>query len=223
MCGRYTLTVNPQTLMERFDLASADIAPAEPRYNIAPTQDVAVVFADSPKTLSAARWGLIPSWAKDASIGSKMINARAETLAEKPSFRSLIRRKRCLVLADSFYEWQRQADNTKIPMRILLESHAPFAFAGLYDTWKTPEGQPLRTCTIITTGANSLISPLHDRMPVILQPAQEKDWIDSSNDDPNFVQSLLQAYPPELIRMYEVSKRVNSPRNDDAGLTDAVA
>ena len=147
MCGRFTLTIDPAQLMARFALENADFV-AQPRFNIAPTQTIAVVFDESPRTLSGARWGLVPSWAKDIAIGSKMINARAETLDEKPSFRTLLRRRRCLVLADSFYEWRKNPDETKTPLRILLRDGAPFAMAGLWDIWKTPQGESLRTCTI---------------------------------------------------------------------------
>lgn len=213
MCGRYTLTVDPSELMERFDLQSADIVPA-PRYNIAPTQIVSVVFDESPHTLSSARWGLVPAWAKDLSIGYKMINARAETLDEKPSYRALLRRKRCLVLADSFYEWQKNADGSKTPIRLMLQEGAPFAMAGLWDVWKTPEGERIRSCTIITTTPNSIASQVHDRMPAILPRSAEAEWLKRANDDPGYLKSLLGPYPAELMTSYAVSPRVNSVKND---------
>lgn len=219
MCGRYTLTVDPEQLMARFHLTSADFV-TTPRYNVAPTQTVAVVYDESPRTLSAARWGLIPSWAKDPSIGSRMINARAETLAEKPAFRNLLKKRRCLVLADSFYEWRKNPDGTKTPMRVMLASDAPFALAGLWDIWKTPEGELLRTCTIITTEPNALIAPLHNRMPAILLPEQEADWLSHSHGDATFLRSLLQPFPAERMKAYSVSPRVNNVKNDDPTLIE---
>ena len=217
MCGRYTLTVDPAELMARFDLETADIS-VTPRYNIAPTQPVAVVFSESPRTLSAARWGLVPGWAKDISIGYKMINARAETLQEKPAFRTLLRKKRCLILADSFYEWQKHPDGSKTPTRLMLADGAPFAFAGLWDAWKTPEGEWMKSCTIITTAPNALAAQVHDRMPAILARETERDWLDRANDHSEHLQSLLTAYPAELMRTYVVSAQVNNVRNDSAAL-----
>lgn len=222
MCGRYTLTTDPLALMERFHLTSADVV-ITPRYNIAPTQSVAVVYDVSPHVLSSARWGLIPAWAKDASIGARMINARAETLAEKPSFRNLFRKRRCLVLADSFYEWRKNPDGTKTPMRVMLTTGEPFALAGLWDIWKTPEGELLRTCTIITTTPNALIAPLHHRMAAILPPEHEADWLKRDQTDMTFLQSLLRPFPAERMKAYPVSPRVNNVRNDDPALIEPVA
>lgn len=222
MCGRYTLTTDPLVLMERFHLTSADVV-VTPRYNIAPTQPVAIVYDVSPRVLSAARWGLIPSWAKDASIGTRMINARAETLAEKPSFRNLLRKRRCLVLADGFYEWRKNPDGTKTPMRVMLTSGEPFAMAGLWDVWKTPEGELLKTCTIITTEPNALIAPLHHRMAAILLPEQEADWLNRDQTDATFLRSLLRPFPAERMKAYPVSSRVNNVRNDDPSLIEPVA
>ena len=210
MCGRYTLTVDPAQLMERFDLQTADVA-VTPRYNIAPSQSVAVIYDESPNTLSEARWGLIPSWSKDASIGYKMFNARSETLLEKPSFRSLIKKRRCLILADSLYEWRLNEDGTKTPMRIQLKSKEAFAFAGLWDVWKTPEGERLKTCTIITGEPNELVAPIHNRLAIILPREVEREWIDPNNDVGHVV-SLLKPYPSELMQAYEVSKKVNNVR-----------
>ena len=216
MCGRYTLTIDPAQLMERFDLQTADVA-VTPRYNIAPSQSVAVIYDESPNTLSEARWGLIPSWSKDASIGYKMFNARSETLLEKPSFRSLIKKRRCLILADSLYEWRLNEDGTKTPMRIQLKSKEAFAFAGLWDLWKTPEGERLKTCTIITGEPNELVAPIHNRLAIILPREVEREWIDPNNDVGHVV-SLLKPYPSELMQTYEVSKRVNNVRNEDMEL-----
>jgi putative SOS response-associated peptidase YedK len=222
MCGRYTLTIDPSELMERFNLTSADTV-TTPRYNIAPTQNVAVIYDASPPTLSAARWGLIPSWSKDASIGARMINARAETLDEKPAFRSLLKKKRCLIPADGFYEWRKNADDTKTPMRIMLKDGAPFALAGLWDVWKTPEGEWIKTCTIITTSPNALMEQIHNRMPVLLTTEAEADWLNKANDDPGYLKSLLQPYAADKMKAYEVSRRVNAPKNDDPQVIDAVA
>jgi putative SOS response-associated peptidase YedK len=219
MCGRYTLTVTPEQLMERFHLTSADFV-TTPRYNIAPTQPVAVVYDESPRTLSAARWGLIPAWAKDAGIASRLINARAETLREKPAFRTLFRKRRCLVLADSFYEWRKNPDGTKTPMRVMLASGEPFALAGLWDIWKTPEGDRLRTCTIITTAPNELIAPLHNRMAVLLPREYEAAWLSHDGEDLAFLHSLLRPFPAEHMRAYAVSPRVNSVRHDDPSLIE---
>ncbi len=222
MCGRYTLTTAPEQLMARFNLTGADFV-ARPRYNIAPTQTVAVVYDASPRTLSAARWGLIPSWAKDPGIGARMINARAETLAEKPAFRNLLKRRRCLVLADSFYEWRKNPDGSKTPMRVMLASEEPFALAGLWDAWKTPEGEWLSTCTIVTTEPNVLVAPLHDRMAAILLPEHEADWLSHDHDDTIFLQSLLQPFPAERMKSYPVSSRVNNVKNDDPALIEPAA
>lgn len=212
MCGRYTLTVDPADLMERFDLSSADFV-STPRFNIAPTQTVAVVLNESPRTLTAARWGLIPSWAKDISIGYKMINARAETLEEKPSYRTLLKKRRCLILADSFYEWKKDG-GAKTPTRLMLADGAPFAMAGLWDVWKTPEGERIKSCTIITTAPNALAAQVHDRMPAILPRSAEAEWLNIANDDPGYLKSLLGAYPAELMQTYVVSSAVNNVRND---------
>ncbi len=203
--------------MERFHLTSADFV-ATPRYNIAPTQVVAVVFDESPHTLSGARWGLIPSWSRDPGIGTRMINARAETLTEKPAFRNLLKKRRCLVLADSFYEWRKNADGTKTPMRVMLDSGEPFALAGLWDVWKTPEGDWLKTCTIITTEPNALIALIHNRMAAVLSRESEADWLARDHDDPNFLRSLLQPFPADRMRAYPVSPRVNNVKNDDPSL-----
>jgi len=219
MCGRYTLTIDPAELMDRFNLTSADYV-AQPRYNVAPTQPVAVVYDESPHTLSAAQWGLIPSWSKDAGIGSKMINARAETLDEKPSYSRLLKKKRCLVLADGFYEWQKHEDGSKTPMRITLADGSPFALAGLWDVWKTPEGEWLKTCTIITTSPNELMESIHNRMPAMLIRDAEAEWLNKANDDAGYLKSLLAPYPAEQMKAYAVSKAVNNVKNDQPAVIE---
>lgn len=220
MCGRFTLTVDPKALMEHFDLKAADFAP-QTRYNVAPTQTVAVVYDESPEVLASAQWGLIPSWSKDPSIGSRMINARAETLLEKPSFRNLVKKRRCLVLADSLYEWRTNEDGSKTPMRIMLKSHEPFGFAGLWDAWKTPEGEWLKTCTIITGEPNEIVAPIHNRMAVILPHGAERDWLNHDNEI-GHTMSLLKPYPASEMVAYEVSKKINSPKNDEPSVLQPV-
>ncbi len=209
MCGRYTLTRKPENLIFRFDLKTEG-AELRPRYNIAPGQNAPVIADDGGRSLRMMQWGLVPSWAKDPSSGNKMINARAETLAEKPSFKGLIGKRRCLVLADGFYEWRKEGKG-KIPMRCTLRGGEPFSFAGLWDSWKKPDGGELFSFTIITTQANNLLRPIHERMPVILNKEGEEKWL-----DPDFkeVHKFLVPYPAEMMEFYDVSKLVNSPRND---------
>jgi putative SOS response-associated peptidase YedK len=224
MCGRFTLHHTLEELEERF-IAEADtpsVAEAAPRYNIAPTQDILVVTQNGARHLQGCHWGLIPSWAKDPAIGNKMINARAETLAEKPSFRTALSRRRCLIPADGFYEWQdatadlasgKKAPRT--PMHIRLQDGGLFAFAGLWDEWHAPDGSPLRSCTIITTAPNAVTAPIHDRMPVILRPEDEGLWLDRSVTDASDLLPLLAPYPADAMEAYAVSRQVNAPTVDD--------
>ena len=213
MCGRFTLFASPETIQAEFVLAEPP-ANLAPRYNIAPTQAVAVIANhDAERRLELFQWGLIPSWARDPSIGSRMINARAETLAEKPSFRTALRKRRCLILADGFYEW-RKDNGGKTPFFIHLASRRPFALAGLWEVWQTPDGSALPTCTIITTGPNSLIAALHDRMPVILPPAAYAAWLDPAPLAPTDLAPLLVSYPAGEMALYPVSRTVNAPAND---------
>jgi putative SOS response-associated peptidase YedK len=185
-----------------------------PRYNIAPAQSVLTIIDDEGgHRAGLLRWGLIPAWAKDPTIGNRMINARAETVAEKPSFRRALQKRRCLVLADGFYEWRKEG-RTKTPMFITLKSREPFAFAGLWETWEPPTGDPVRSCTIITTSPNSLMAAIHDRMPVILPRAAESLWLDRTVTDPQALLPLLAPYAAELMKAYAVSPLVNLPRND---------
>jgi putative SOS response-associated peptidase YedK len=216
MCGRFTLHHTLEEIEERFAAEAA--ADATPRYNIAPTQDILVVTQNGSRHLQAYHWGLIPSWAKDAAIGNRMINARAETLAEKPSFRTALSRRRCLIPADGFYEWQNPPEGTKAPrtpMHIRLGDGSLFAFAGLWDEWHTPDGSPLRSCTIITTSPNALTAPIHDRMPVILRPEDEELWLDKSITQASDLLPLLVPYPAEAMDTYAVSRQVNAPTVDD--------
>ncbi len=212
MCGRYSLTADLGELTGRFEF-DGDWDAFDKRYNIAPTQEVLTVVGGQTRRAGFMRWGLIPHWAKDIKVGSRMINARAETVAEKPAFRNALRRRRCLVLADGFYEWQR-VGGSKRPMRIVMRSGEPFAFAGLWSVWKDPEGNRILSCTIITTAANDLLKPIHNRMPVILSKEVEDFWLDDSVDDPNAITSALTPYPDDAMEAYEVSSLVNSVAND---------
>lgn len=214
MCGRFTLSQNLDAIASAFNLP--EIPSLEPRYNIAPTQLVpAVLYApeQSTKQLQMLRWGLIPSWAKDLSIGAKLINARAETVSEKPSFKSALKQRRCLIVADGFYEWQRQ-DGKKQPYYFRLESGQPFAFAGLWEQWKSPDGQTINSCTILTTEANDLLRSIHDRMPVILDSKNYELWLDPQLQKPEIVQPLLHPYPANLMTSFAVSTKVNNPKNN---------
>ncbi|MYA01837.1 MAG: SOS response-associated peptidase [Chloroflexi bacterium] len=212
MCGRYSLTADPEELARRFEFAG-DWKHLAPRFNVAPTQQVLAVVGGDERRAGLMRWGLIPHWAKQRRPGRPLINARAETVAERPAFRAAFRRRRCLVLADGFYEWQR-AGGSKRPMRIVLDSEEPFAFAGLWSVWTDPEGQRISSCAIITTEANDLLKPIHDRMPVILPRDAEGFWLDPGVDDSGVLGSLLVPYASDAMATYEVSVLVNSATND---------
>jgi putative SOS response-associated peptidase YedK len=215
MCGRYRLSRRKEFLAEHFDTNFDDLD-WEPRYNIAPTQAVAVIRRRGPSQTRQAtmmRWGLIPSWASDPTIAARTINARAETAASKPSFREPLRNQRCLVPADGFYEWRRSAKE-KQPFCFEVEAGAVFAFAGLWDSWRSPDGDALETCTILTTTPNDLLADVHDRMPVIL-PAELYDrWLDPGMHGLEGVLGLLKPYDPALMRRYPVSQRVNLVTNE---------
>ncbi len=215
MCGRFTLTTNLGAIAKRFGI-SRFLEEVGPRYNVAPTQSVIVVNDDGTRHLAEMRWGLIPSWAKEAAIGNRMINARAETVATKPAFRMALRKRRCLVVADGFYEWQ-LLGRRKQPVYIALKSREPFGFAGLWETWTAPDGDEIKTCTMITTEANELLKPIHDRMPVILMREAEGVWLDPTIQDPAVLLPLLTPYPAEEIEWYPVSTRVNNPDYDFLG------
>jgi len=218
MCGRFTLTVDPADLKEAF---GDFIFPAQfaPRYNIAPSQPVLAIPNDGKNKADFFLWGLIPSWAKDPTIANKLINARGETLAEKPSFRGSFKYKRCLIPADGFYEWKAEAGRkTKTPYFIHMKDRKPFAFAGLWDEWNSPDGNALRTCTIITTAPNALMADLHNRMPVILDKSQFGDWLNPMPQTAENLIHLLQPFPAEKMSAYPVSTLVNAPSNDRAEL-----
>ena len=213
MCGRFTLTVDPGELQQQFGLSEPPPAELTPRYNITPTQAVAVVANNADRKLELFQWGLIPSWAKDPKIGNKLINARAETLAEKPSFRNALKRRRCLVVADGFYEWKKTGA-AKTPMYVQLKDGRPFAFAGLWEVWQPPDGSLIKTCTIITTEPNALMSAIHNRMPAILAPASYDLWLTPGELSAAAVLPLLKPYDPAQMKAAPVSTRVNSAAVD---------
>jgi putative SOS response-associated peptidase YedK len=220
MCGRYRLTSKERYIAEHFDLEESEVH-WTPRYNIAPTQEAAIVRQDrkQPKRkFSLMRWGLIPSWAKDVSIGSKMINAMCETAGDKSAFREAMRKRRCLVPTDGFYEWQKLGRKEKQPYNIGMENDALFAFAGLWERWPDPAGTPLHSFTILTTDSNPLVSGIHDRMPVILKPEDYDLWLDPGMTDPAGLADLLKPFDARLMRKYPVSTRVGNADNDDPGI-----
>lgn len=213
MCGRFSLIESVHELQQQFEFElSADL---QPRFNIAPSQEVFSIISDGKKRRGGTlRWGLVPHWAKEAKIGYKMINARAEGIDEKPSFKEPFRKKRCLIIADGFYEWKK-VDDRKQPYRFIMKDRKPFAFAGLWETWKKGDA-PLHTCTIITTTPNAVTEDVHDRMPVILKREDYDRWLDPSNQAVDKLKSLLVPYPAEEMELYPVSELVNSPKNDVA-------
>ncbi|MBW4481933.1 MAG: SOS response-associated peptidase [Tildeniella torsiva UHER 1998/13D] len=226
MCGRFSLNKTGDDLTDAFLLQSTP--PVMPRFNIAPSQLVATVVAtvEDPKPYFDFRlWGLIPSWAKDPTIGSRMINARAETVVEKPSFRAAFKRRRCLILADGFYEWEAiSGHKTKQPHYIFLKDHAPFAFAGLWEHWSDPTGGgELQTCTILTTTPNQLMEPIHTRMPVILAPEDYGAWLDPDYYQPQVLQEMLRPYDDGAMDRYPVSTLVNKPQNDSPDCIEPLA
>ncbi len=215
MCGRFTLIAPGQAVAELFQLT--DIPNLAPRYNIAPTQPVAAVRISEKsgdRELTHFNWGLIPRWAKDPKIGSRMINARSETAAEKPSFRTAFKYRRCLVPADGFYEWQK-LNGQKQPVRIQMKDGSPFAIAGLWERWASADGSEIESCTLLTTEPNELLQDIHNRMPVIVAPRDFDLWLDPGAQHPGEVQHLLRSYPAGEMSYYPVSTHVNNPRNED--------
>ncbi len=212
MCGRFTLTSNMDDLQSRFGFEGRDLV-FRPSYNIAPTQPVLAVTNDGQRRAELMRWGLVPFWAKDIKIGYRMINAVGETAATKPAFRAAFKKRRCLILADGFFEWRKDGKE-KIPTYIFLKSREPFAFAGLWETWKSPEGETVKSCTIITTKPNEFIEPIHNRMPVILSGETEALWLDPMTEEAEALQPLIQGAPAELMESCIVSSLVNSPKNN---------
>jgi len=217
MCGRFTLRAPASVIAAQFSLFEVPLL--KPRFNIAPTQPVPVVRmtpqqAEPPRQFVFLHWGLVPSWAADPAIGHRLINARAETAADKPSFRTALRRRRCLVVADGFYEWQ-TVGKRRQPMFIHLRDDRPLAFAGLWEAWEGADHSSLESCTILTTAANDLVRPIHDRMPVIVAPADYGRWLDPAVQTPEPILPLLRPYPSEPLEAYAVSTRVNSPARDE--------
>ena len=211
MCGRYALTSNLDNLQARFNFEARDLE-YQPRYNIAPTQQSLVVTNDGNRRGEYMRWGLVPFWAKDIKIGYRMINAVGETVSTKPAFRTAYKKRRCLVLANGFFEW-RKVGKARIPSYLHLGGQTPFAFAGLWETWKSPEGETIKSFTIVTTQPNQLVKPIHNRMPVILSQETEALWLDPITEDPQTLDKLLVPAPAEYMSGYQVSELVNSPKN----------
>jgi putative SOS response-associated peptidase YedK len=223
MCGRFTLKAEVDQFAQ--DLAGIEVEyrPAA-RYNIAPTQPVATVLNQGRLAVVESRWGLIPAWASEPATVGNLINARAETLAEKPAFRNLLRQRRCLILADGFYEWKAPAGGRrKTPFYIRLKSRRPFAFAGLWDVWRGPDGRDRRSCTIVTTRPNEVVAALHDRMPAILTPARYRWWLSPAPETPADLAAGLAPYPAGEMEAYEVTTRVNRVAVDDAACVTPVA
>ena len=225
LCGRFTLSAELNEIIDRFSIEAAIQEELyHPSYNIAPSQPVLSVINDGNRNrLGYLQWGLIPSWAKDEKIGFKLINARSETLAEKPSFRDAYKKRRCLIVADSFYEWKRQDDHTKTPMRIKLKSDELFAMAGIWERWKSPKGNTVFTCTVITTTPNKLMQDIHDRMPVILRPEDEHIWLNPAINDLHVINHLLVPLQEDLLEAYEVTNLVNSPKNNSPQLIERIS
>ena len=218
MCGRFSFSPLAKIIEDRFDV-KVD-SNYKPRYNSAPSQDIAVISNLEPDKLSFYKWGLVPFWAKDPKIGNRRINAKSETVSEKPAFRNSFKRKRCLIPADSFYEWKKISPKEKIPYRILLKDESLFAMAGIWDSWKTPEGEALHTFSILTTSPNKLMEYIHNRMPVILTRENEKKWLDDL--EPAILESMLKPFDESLMTAYPISKLVNSPTNDKSEIHEAI-
>lgn len=220
MCGRFTLRTPAAAIAEQFALLAVPDFAA--RFNVAPSQPVPVVRmrGKGPRELVWLRWGLVPSWARDPAIGNRLINARAESAAAKPAFRAAMRRRRCLVVADGFYEWQRTG-RAKQPYFLRLHGDRPFAFAGLWEAWEAPDHSTLETCTILTTAANELVRPIRDRMPVILPASGYGTWLDPAIEDPRQLMPLLAPYPSEEMEARPVGNFVNSPSHDSPQCLEA--
>ena len=216
MCGRFTLTVDPAEMgaaFRNYNFPSQFV----PRFNIAPSQPILAIPNDGNNKADFFIWGLIPSWAKDPTIGNRLINARGETLAEKPSFRGGYKYKRCLVLADGFYEWEKTpGTKAKVPHFIHMKTRKPFAFAGLWSEWHSPDGSQIRSCTIVTTQPNPFMAAIHDRMPVIIDPDDYQRWIDPAAQPPDSLQPLIKPYSADEMTAHPVSTLVNNPKNDRA-------
>jgi Uncharacterized conserved protein len=225
MCGRFTLILDIESVARALNVTVPATLTVQPRYNIAPSQDIVTLIHEketAPTHLALLHWGLIPSWSKDASIGNRMINARAESLAEKPSFKRLLTARRCLIVADGFYEWKSEPGSKyKTPMYITLTNNEPFTFAGLWDSWHNPNGEQVQSCTIITTQPNDVMSSIHNRMPVILPTAAREEWLAPQNHDTATLLSLLTPYTNSAMQARPVSRLVNNVNNDSAEVLQA--
>jgi putative SOS response-associated peptidase YedK len=220
MCGRYVQRTDPKRLAKEFKVA--EIPEVELRYNIAPTQAIlGVVEAADGREMNFYKWGLVPSWAKDKSMGARLINARSETVQEKPSFREAFKQRRCIIPADGFYEWKR-TDGKKQPFFFRMQDERPFGFAGLWDRWEGTSGEVIHSCTILATEANEVLRPVHDRMPVILHPEEYSLWLEAEARERESLMELLRPYPAEEMVGYPVNASINSPRNQGAGLIEQV-
>ena len=220
MCGRFAQKSDPKRIAKQFGASEAPAA--EARYNVAPTQAVLCVREGGDgREMTFFKWGLVPSWAKDPSIGARLINARSETVAEKPAFREAYRRRRCVIPADGFYEWVRQGGK-KQPFFFRMKDEAPFGLAGLWDRWEGEEGRVINSCTILTTEANDLVRPVHDRMPVILHREDYDLWIGGDERKSDLLEELLRPYPASEMMSYPVSRAVNSPRSQGESLLERV-
>jgi putative SOS response-associated peptidase YedK len=222
MCGRYTLKANPKIIEEKFRAIVPDGALFEPRYNIAPTQLVETVREIAGvREYAPLKWGLVPSWAQDPAVGNKLCNARAETVTEKPSFREAFKRRRCLIPASGFYEWRKQTSGPKQPFYFYVKDEEVFAFAGLFEEWLDREtGELLETCSIITTTANKVLEPVHERMPVILKPDDYDQWLDPKEQNPQKLQELLRPFPSEDMGSRMVGTSVNFVSNNSPELIE---
>jgi len=216
MCGRAVIISPIEVIAEEFNIDNPQMT-VKPNYNISPSQNMLVIIKQESRKLMTCKWGFIPSWAKDPAIGHKMINARAETIASKPAFRSAYKKQRCLIVADGFYEWEK-TEKGKTPYYIHLKSGRPFGLAGIYNRWVADNGEGILTCSIITTNANELISPVHDRMPVIIP----KDSIDAWLSDEANPSTMLRPYPSEAMDLYQISTRVNDPKHNSPDLLEPV-
>jgi putative SOS response-associated peptidase YedK len=221
VCGRFTLNAGKSILASEFKIDPVKLAKMTASYNIAPSQGVAAVIEEGERKLEFMNWGLIPHWAKDPSVGWRMINARQETLEQKPSFKGPFKAQRCLIPASGFYEWKKEA-REKVPYYIRLKSKRPFSFAGLWSDWSNSDGSHIRSCTIITGEPNNLIKPIHHRMPVILPESSREEWLDVRHFKPDALVRLLMPYPDDAMEAYPVSRYVNSPANNSPKCVEAV-
>jgi putative SOS response-associated peptidase YedK len=221
MCGRFAQRTDPKRLAREFKLG--EVPEIEPRYNIAPTQDIlGVIEAADGREMKFFKWGLIPSWAKDTAMGARLINARSETVEEKPAFREAFKKRRCIIPADGFYEWQK-TEGRKQPFFFQMHDERPFGFAGLWERWQGSAGQLIESCTILTTEANEALRPVHDRMPVILHSDDYELWLDEDVRQRERLKDLLRPFPSSEMMSHPVSAAINSPRNQGATLIERMA